>query len=281
MPTTLEPRQLLSLSVSKVSDGVGIKSRTREGYPVYTTQKILKDRYDQVVRRKIGVSVCSGCEIGCVYCFTRSFKHFKPLSPVEIIEQVENVEELLLTEQAYDQVKISYKQMGDPLLNPEGVLEALNRLHNRNPDYFHIVSTSAADIETNFFNRLAFMSYNGAPIRLQFSCHTTSDEERQRLSPNYPMMSLAQIAKLTNSWPEGKVTLNFVMLTGYDYNPEVLMKLFDPQKTFIKVNWLDGNRFVSEKGLQDLMNERIQPFVTQLEANGFETRVRQTVDNYL
>lgn len=275
------PQWLLSLSLRKVSDGIGIKTKTREGLPVYTTRKIIQDEYDHKTRKKIGVSVCSGCKIGCIYCFTRGIEQFKSLLVEEILQQVEIAEDLPSSEVPIDETKISYKQMGDPLLNQDNMILAIEKLYQLYPEYLHVVSTSAAKLDKGFFERLAFLSLEDVPLRLQFSCHTTSDEERASLSPNQEMMTLAKIATVVNSWPTGKVTLNFVMLAGYTYNADTLIQLFDTRKTFIKVNWLDYNVFIEEKNLRDRDNVQVQVFSQNLQNAGFTVRVRQDSNAYL
>lgn len=279
MPTT--PRLLVNPEISTIGDGIGIKSETSEGFPVYSTLKIIKDEYDGLIRKKIGLSVSSGCRVGCIYCFTLLIKNYLPLTQEMMLEQVEMVEGLPLFGHEASETKVSYKQMGDPLLNHNAVVETIKELYYKHPRYLHVVSTSSPKVGTGFYHQLALMAASGIPIRLQFSCHTTDDAERRRLSPRQEMSSLVEIARIVNNWPVGKVTLNFVMLDGCSYNAQTIIRQFDKEKTFIKVNWLDANKVTLVNGLRDLEADAVAQFAKRLSDAGFTVRARQHESAYL
>ncbi|MFC1622605.1 radical SAM protein [Patescibacteria group bacterium] len=257
--------------VKTLNDGQGLVSyTTKDNLIVLSTNKILEDAQDRKVKRKIGVSLCSGCGIGCIYCFTNQLKHFRPLSVSEIIEQVKMILEQSENKRIFDEVKVSFKQMGDPLLN-SNVAEAIQLLHQQYPDFNFVVSTSGPKINQHLFGDLQNLGVN---IRLQFSCHTTSDKERRFLSPNISMMTLEEISQVVNSWNDGLVTLNFVMLKGFEYSADKLRQIFNPDQIFIKVNYLDDNSQLKKHGLSDMPEEKILNFTQALQRDGFQYAFR-------
>jgi adenine C2-methylase RlmN of 23S rRNA A2503 and tRNA A37 len=266
---------LILKETRNIGDGTGYISRAvADNRLVLSADKTLHDQNDGRLIRKIGVSVCSGCGIGCIYCFTRRFKDWRPLSVVEIVRQVEMIDSRRSLEQSgFDEVKISFKQMGDISLNVDDTCQAIEQLHARWPFLHFVVSTSGLK-NSELFVRLRQLHKQGIRLRLQFSCHTTSDKERNYLSPQMPMMTLAEIAEVANYWPGNRVTLNFVVMDGMTYDVSHLAKLFDKAKVFIKVNFLDDNRQLAKHGLTDASEQKVRTFITDLRNRGFRFAFR-------
>jgi adenine C2-methylase RlmN of 23S rRNA A2503 and tRNA A37 len=167
-------------------------------------------------------------------------------------------------------LKISLKQMGDPVLNSKNVLKALRQFARTLPGAMQVVSTSAPKNNGDFFKDLQTIQDRGANIRLQFSCHTTSDTERAYLSPKTQMMSLSEIGKAANEWRGQKVTLNFVMFEGYTYEVAKLEKIFSPEKVFIKLNYIDHNELTQESGFRDAAISIKNDFSEELKKAGYQ-----------
>ncbi|MBT6690799.1 radical SAM protein [Candidatus Parcubacteria bacterium] len=258
-----------------IGDGTGYKSRAvADDSLVLSADKTLQDVNDGKLIRKIGVSVCSGCGIGCIYCFTRKFKDWRQLSVAEIVNQVELVHaNFALDSPGYDEVKISFKQMGDVSLNVDNTCQAIEQMYARWPFLHFVVSTSGSR-NPKLFVRLRQLHEQGIQLRLQFSCHTTSDEERNFLSPQVPMMTLAEIAEVANHWPGNRVTLNFVVMESMNYDVSLLAKLFDVDRVFIKVNFLDDNQQLAKHGLVDASEEKVRVFISDLQNYGFRFAFR-------
>ena len=221
------------------------------------------------------MSLCSGCKIGCLYCFTRNFEHFRSLTSFEIIEQAEVLLKRKGSHPGVFETKVSFKQMGDPLVNPVETLKAIEGLKNSFPDFSFVVSTSGPNCSNSFFKSLQLFSDCGVKIRLQFSCHTTSDQERHDLSSGVRMMNLEEVAEVVERWHGGLVTLNFVIMEGFEYQVVKIKRLFDPDKVFIKVNYLDPNSQTRRLGLKDAEMSFVKSFAKDLNANHFRWSFRQ------
>jgi len=259
-----------------IGDGVGFILRTiSDNLPVFTADKKLRDRYSNKLKWKIGVSLCSGCGVKCIYCFTNKYSHFRPLCVEEIIEQVE----LVISQPGnsmseYDEVKISFKQMGDPLMNSQNTCLAIRQLHKGFPNIGYVVSTSGARCNKEFFSELQAIQDSGIKIRFQFSCHTTSDKERRILSPKISMMTFAEIAEIVNNWNGGAITLNFVMMSGFEYDVIKIQELFNQDKMFIKINYLDDNKYLQKYGLRNIEKGVLDHFIDALNKGGFKYAFR-------
>ncbi|MFH1047461.1 MAG: radical SAM protein [Patescibacteria group bacterium] len=268
--------------IRELYSGRGYELTTAGGLPVFTSDGLLYDERENVVRRKIGVSLCSGCRIGCVYCFTNRLKKFCPLTAEEIVAQVDlAINDSSWLTRDYDELKISFKQMGDPLVNPEGTLTAIQRLAQRLPAAQFVVSTSGARLNGDFFRQLAKLGTDGISIRLQFSCHTTSNDERRRLSPKLDMLTFEELSELVRAWPHDRATLNFVVMDGFSYDATVIGRVFDRDRVFVKVGHIDRNHCTAQAGLVTAANDKVREFETGLESVGFTFARRFSPISYL
>ena len=78
-------------------------------------------------RWMIGVSVMSGCPVGCKFCATGQMNGFRNLSVDEIVAQVKFVVDRNASYNPLDskEFKINYTRMGEPFLNIENVKNAI------------------------------------------------------------------------------------------------------------------------------------------------------------
>lgn len=254
-------------SQTSIKGGVGYFLRTADDLRILSADTLLCEIGGAT--RKIGISVSSGCRVGCRYCFTNKYHCYRQLSEREICEQVTFVLDKR-TEIAHGSaLKISLKQMGDPAINIKHVLNALKVLSRDYHDAMFVVSTSAPRIGADLFEGLQNLQDSGANVRLQFSCHTTSDSERASLSPNMPMMSLAEMGIVANQWSGQLVTLNFVIFDGYSYDIEALERTFNPSKVFIKINFIDWNSQTERNAFRNATESRKNAFVDDLLRAGY------------
>ena len=269
--------------------GLGFVSETGEGYTVYSANTILDDKQDGLKKRKIGISLCSGCSVGCSYCFTNNMKKFKPLEVDEIVDQVQLVLDNSIPEKV-DLVKLSMKQMGDPLVNPYNTLDALSKIMSVYPHKMqYVVSTSASDQGfdgLHFFDVLLNTDeFLYSDIRLQFSMHTTSNYDRMRLHPHQKMLPIVAIARIAKKWHykknfltysggDNRVTLNFVMIKGMEYEVNVIDDNFHPDDVFIKLNYIDDNSCTKKNGYETMDEADVQTFANALSAKGFKCGFR-------
>jgi len=120
------------------------------------------------------------------------------------------------------------------------------------------------------FSDLQALQDAGCNIRLQFSLHTTRDEERESLSPRVKMMTIGQIGEIVKNWHGSPVTLNMVMMTGFTYSVSALQAVFPVAKVFVKLNYLDVNEFTRMEKLADASRGEVARFAARLKTAGFQ-----------
>jgi 23S rRNA (adenine2503-C2)-methyltransferase len=148
-------------------------------------------------RTVICCSTQSGCPVGCRFCGTGEF-FIRSLTADEIVAQVQH----LFTDKNIDQSKVNKTQimfmsMGEPLLNKNGLVGAIRRLHELYPTAALLISTSAPDIDYSWVREL---SVEIPQVGLQFSVHESTDEARNKLIPFKAKLSLQQIADEGERW---------------------------------------------------------------------------------
>lgn len=257
-------------------NGEGYVFRTQDNFPVLSSSVTLNDQEEGMNKWKIKISLESGCSVGCVYCFTKGFQQHRQLTANEITEQVDFLYSSSGHRQRdFDQIKVEMKEMGDPATNPHNTCNALRKLEADYSGFLYVVSTAGVR-NFNFFDQLQKVRNGGVDVRLQFSCHTTSNEDIVRLSPVVKMLTLEERAKIIGDWYDGrnKVTLNFVPFRGYELAAARIIELFNPEEVFVKMSYTDANTFTQQAGLENASPETVRQFVQQLRDASFTVAYR-------
>lgn len=194
-------------------------------------------------RYMVGVSVGSGCPIGCKFCATGLMKKFRNLTADEIVEQVDFVTSKN-TQNPLDsqEFKINYTRMSDTFINVDNVKEAIHKITTKYPNTHHYVST--VGIKGSDF------SWIKDNITLQISLHSLDEERRHELIPINNLMSIEELGQIrTNS--NLKTTVNLTLVDEKDFDIEKLKKYFNPEYFFIKISPINKNVISEKNGLGD------------------------------
>jgi 23S rRNA (adenine2503-C2)-methyltransferase len=150
-------------------------------------------------RTVICCSTQSGCPVGCRFCgagdnFVRS------LTGDEIVAQVQH----LFADRGIDPDKVQrcqimFMSMGEPLLNIQGLSDAIRKLYALYPRFALLISTSAPDVD---YQRVRDLSVEIPTVGLQFSVHESHDEARDKLIPFKAKLDLDGIAREGELWHE-------------------------------------------------------------------------------
>ena len=145
-------------------------------------------------------SVMSGCPMGCRFCGTGDF-FVRNLTEDEMLEQVEYalwyaMKTLpygeLYGPNAINKLQIMSMSMGEPMLN-KNVDRVYRILHGRYPKAALLMSTSAPDVDYEWFFKLA---EDVPTVGMQFSVHESTDEARNKLIPFEKKLNLIEIAEM-------------------------------------------------------------------------------------
>jgi 23S rRNA (adenine2503-C2)-methyltransferase len=221
--------------------------------PYYTkfcingTNRILQREDGEVLmgsraeRWMIGVSVASGCPVGCKFCATAQLPRYRPLKAHEIVDQVVFV----VTRNNQwpkdcQEFKINYTRMGDFGMNPVEVREAVRQLTDMYPNAHHYLSTIG-------IKGMDFSWIKGN-ITLQISLHSLDEARRDALIPNGNKMSIVELGQIRTQ-SNLKTTINLTMVDKADWSITELRKHFDPEHFFVKISPINRNCTSEANGL--------------------------------
>lgn len=194
---------------------------------------------DRSERWMIGVSVMSGCPVGCKFCATGQMKGWRNLTVKEIVDQVQFVinKNHLSTPTKAKEFKINYTRMGEPFLNLDNVKEAIRIISAFYPNAHHYISTIG--IKGSDF------SWIKDGITLQISLHSLNEVHRNWLIPFKNKMTIPELGMIATR-SNLKTTLNLTLVDESDFDIEKLKEHFPSKYFFIKLSPINPNS-VSER----------------------------------
>jgi 23S rRNA (adenine2503-C2)-methyltransferase len=230
------------------------------------------------------VSTMFGCPVGCLMCDAGGHYGGR-LTKSEIISQIDHLVESRYPDRSVDveKFKVQFARMGEPSLNP-AVLDALEDL----PDRYHApglmpsVSSVAPSGSERFFDRLMDIKtnlYSGGRFQLQLSIHTTDTQLRDKLIPvrKWSFKKISAYGQAFHEAGDRKITLNSALADGMPFDPDVLLRYFDPEKFLIKMTPVNPTYQARSNGLasyiEPLNEEKRYEVVTRLREAGFEVIV--------
>lgn len=224
-------------------------------------------------RTVICCSTQSGCPVGCRFCgagdaFVRS------LTGDEIVAQVRHLfADRGINPEAVKRCQIMFMSMGEPLLNFNGLADAIRKLHALYPRFALLISTSAPSVD---YQRVRELSVEVPTVGLQFSVHESTDEARDTLIPFKAKLTLQEIALEGAAWALAtgrRPFFNYCAHAGntFDADADRLLELFDPavwESTVSVVCERDESIAAANERQRKLATD----FMSMLMERGFSTR---------
>lgn len=185
--------------------------------------------YEQ--RTVICCSTQSGCPVGCRFCGSGDY-FVRSLSADEIISQpVRLLMDTQVPSWKIKRLQIMFMSMGEPLLNLNALIPAIERLYKLYPQAALLISTAAPRID---YGLVRGVSLRVPTVGLQFSVHESTDEVRNKLIPFTAKLTLAEMAAEGERWhryTDRNPFFNYCTHDGNnsDADADRLVALFDPQ----------------------------------------------------
>ncbi|MDD5090270.1 MAG: radical SAM protein [Candidatus Wallbacteria bacterium] len=224
------------------------------------------------------ISTLCGCPIKCPICDAGG-EYQGPLSTDEILQQIEWMVRNRFPDGQVKtaKFKIQFSRMGEPAFNPAvpDVLERLPQLYPI-PGLLPSLSTVAPASCEDFFDRLLYVrrKYYAGNFQMQFSLHTTDEEERESLIPA-KIWDFRKISSYADSFfrqGDKKITLNFALASGSSFKPERLLDHFAPDRFILKLTPLNPTYRAMENGLRSYITgcRTSYPSIDQARNLGYE-----------
>ena len=162
----------------------------------------------------------TGCAVDCAFCVTGRLGAGRNLSAGEIVGQLYAV--LDDVGRGTEGLRVVFMGMGEPFLNPDGVIGALDVL-------FEVLSPRRVTVSTSGITP-AFARFAALPKRpnLAVSLNAAEEETRARIMPITRTYPLAGVVRAMREWPaesHRRVTVEYVLIAGVNDSPESASRL--------------------------------------------------------
>ena len=226
-------------------------------------------RFDNRANLTACVSSQVGCAVNCSFCATGKRGFIRNLTATEIIEQV-------LTIQRDTGLKVTnvvFMGQGEPLLNLENVLKALNIFNND----FQIGARRITISTSGIIPKIEELAKSELQSTLAISLHAPNHDIRKEIMPienKYPIGELKKALKTYSEKTGRRITVEYILINSLNDTTECAKEL----AVFLRdlkcnINLIPYNA-VSDTKYKKSTNESIMKFKFLLEHSGKKVTVR-------
>lgn len=212
-----------------------------------------------------------GCSLHCAFCASGYFGFTRNLTPHEIVEQI-----LYIKKQNFDVTNIVFMGIGEPLLNYDNVLKAIEILNDK--DLVNLGSRRITISTSGIIDKILDLAQVPFQIKLSVSLHFPDEELRNKYMPvnkSYPlkdlMQTLEEYQKITNKI----ITFEYILFENLNDNLQIadnmrkLLSHLNYKINLIPYNEIKGYPFKQPS------KEKIKKFYYHLKKKGVNVTLRQ------
>lgn len=250
---------LLKQQTSKIDKTEKFLFGLEDGNTIETVLLRHKDK-----RNTLCISSQVGCPVKCAFCATGQDGFVRNLDTNEIINQVYTVERRLV-KQGTNINNIVFMGMGEPLLNLDNVLKAVDILSNENGINISkrkiTISTSGIvpNIEKILLEKL--------PIELAISLHSAVNEKRDVIIPinrAYPLEDLYAVLQEYQRQTKRRISFEYILINNFNVSDNDANALADFVHDFDHVVNLIPFNPVADTEFERPSDKKIDKFYTFL-----------------
>ncbi|ACL21866.1 radical SAM enzyme, Cfr family [Desulfitobacterium hafniense DCB-2] len=234
------------------------------------------DRRKNRDRHTVCVSTQIGCAVGCAFCATGLGGWRRNLSPGEILGQVLDITYLMRQEDPDFQVtNIVFMGMGEPLLNYEAVLKAIELLND--PEGQGIGMRRMTISTSGVAPKIRQLAKDNPQVGLAVSLHSAHNTTRDQLIPmnrKYPLEELMEACGDYTTLTNRRITFEIALISG-----QATLEAAQAVGHLLKgqlahVNLIPVNP-VAGTGMARPTAKEVQQFAQSLESMGIPVSVRE------
>ncbi|WP_439475044.1 23S rRNA (adenine(2503)-C(2))-methyltransferase RlmN [Algoriphagus formosus] len=223
------------------------------------------------------VSSQVGCSLDCNFCATARLKRMRNLNPDEIYDQVVAIKDEAETYFQRPLTNIVFMGMGEPLLNYNNVLSAIEKITA--PEGLGMAPRRITLSTVGIPKMIKKLADDEVRFNLAISLHSAINETRSRLMPindSSPLEDLAEALKYWYQKTKRKVTYEYVIWEGINDDERharalaKFCKIIPSKVNIIQYNPIDEGEFRQAK------QEAVDLYVRILEQNGIVAKVRKS-----
>ena len=218
-----------------------------------------------------------GCSLDCNFCATARLKRMRNLNAAEIYDQVVAIKEEAETYFQRPLTNIVFMGMGEPLLNYNNVIEAIDKITS--PEGLGMAPKRITLSTVGIAKMIKKLADDEVKFNLALSLHSAINETRSRLMPINefnPIEDLAEALKYWYAKTKRKVTYEYVIWDGIN-DDEVHARALAKFCKHIpsKVNIIQYNP-IDEGEFRQASQESVDMYIRILEQNGVVAKVRKS-----
>jgi len=223
------------------------------------------------------VSSQVGCSLDCNFCATARLKRMRNLNPDEIYDQVVAIKDQ--SEFYFDRplTNIVFMGMGEPLLNYNNVLAAIDKITN--PKGLGMSPKRITLSTVGIPKMIKKLADDEVKFNLAVSLHSGIDEVRSRVMPINDKSPLEDLADSLRYWydkTKRKVTYEYVVWRGINDTEKDALALVEFCKVIpSKVNLIEYNP-IDDGEFQQASDEALDTYIDLLEKNDIVVNVRRS-----
>lgn len=218
-----------------------------------------------------------GCSLDCNFCATARLKRMRNLNAAEIYDQVVAIKEEADTYFQRPLTNIVFMGMGEPLLNYNNVMEAIEKITS--PEGLGMAPKRITLSTVGIAKMIRKLADDEVKFNLALSLHSAINETRSRLMPINefnPIEDLAEALKYWYAKTKRKVTYEYVIWDGINDDEEHARALARFCKHIpSKVNIIQYNP-IDEGEFRQASQESVELYIRILEQNGIVAKVRKS-----
>lgn len=218
-----------------------------------------------------------GCSLDCNFCATARLKRMRNLNAAEIYDQVVAIKEEAETYFQRPLTNIVFMGMGEPLLNYNNVIEAIEKITS--PGGLGMAPKRITLSTVGIAKMIRKLADDEVKFNLALSLHSAINETRSRLMPINefnPIEDLAEALKYWYAKTKRKVTYEYVIWDGIN-DDEVHARALAKFCKHIpsKVNIIQYNP-IDEGEFRQASQESVDMYIRVLEQHGIVAKVRKS-----
>ncbi|MEI6122381.1 MAG: 23S rRNA (adenine(2503)-C(2))-methyltransferase RlmN [Bacteroidota bacterium] len=223
------------------------------------------------------ISTQVGCALGCRFCATGNMSIVRDLHFTEIHDQIILMMKLASEKMGATLHNIVVMGMGEPLLNLDNTLAALNKISDKALLNFspQRITISTAGIVP----AIKKMADKNVPYHLAISLHSAIEQKRKQLMPianKYPLLMLIDALKHYYAKTANRITIEYILFEGLNDAPEDAAALANFCRNFpVKVNVIHYNP-TANQGFKNSNQINTKKFVEFLESKNLVVNLRKS-----
>lgn len=225
-------------------------------------------------RESLCISSQSGCPLDCSFCATGQLGFNRNLSSGEIIEQVMR-HVSLLGDLEKNLTNIVIMGMGEPFLNYENVLAAIDRLND--PAGLGLGERRFTISTAGLVPGIRRFAEEKRQINLAVSLHAANDELRSSLMPinkKYPLLLLMDACRYYTETTKRRITFEWALIDGKNDTEKDARELIQLTRRMIAhVNLIPLNP-TSGSAFKETPNKQVLQFKSILDEAGLSCSIR-------